>query len=264
MPIWPAAYELSSVAPRLTPVRADRDPVAGEAEGEGVPRVRAERGPGSGEHRGQGAGRRTPHQGPGARVAHPEQIGGLVALRTVLGVGPPQQLDRTGLLEVHIGLDGVVGPRRIAEQREGVGVVLPLDRLDRRHLLHTLPATAVRARPRLERPLYVGQIRGLGPGDIVVEGVGVRQRQGVRGRPGGGALALAGGRGDRVDPTRLQRQRVRAPVGVTSCVCAKSVAALGLLTRVAHTCTAPVERPPRTWTLTVCAAVAVVVSRTVE
>ncbi len=40
--------------------------------------------------------------------------------------------------------------------------------------------------------------------------------------------------------------------------------ALGVLTSVAHTCTVPVDRPPETLTLTVCAAVAVVVSMIVE
>ena len=38
----------------------------------------------------------------------------------------------------------------------------------------------------------------------------------------------------------------------------------GVLTSVAHTCTVPADRPPDTVTLTVCAAVAVVVSMIVE
>ncbi|MEV0742664.1 hypothetical protein AB0I51_43650 [Streptomyces sp. NPDC050549] len=47
-------------------------------------------------------------------------------------------------------------------------------------------------------------------------------------------------------------------------MCTKSVAGPGLFTLVAQTCTAPVDRPLRTCTSTVCDAVAVVVSRTVE
>ncbi len=42
------------------------------------------------------------------------------------------------------------------------------------------------------------------------------------------------------------------------------VAALGVFTLVAQTCTVPVDRPPPTVTLTVWAAVAVVVSMMVE
>ena len=49
-----------------------------------------------------------------------------------------------------------------------------------------------------------------------------------------------------------------------SWVWTKSVAALGELTSVAQTWTVPVDRPPWTCTFAVCAAVAVVVSRTVE
>ena len=38
----------------------------------------------------------------------------------------------------------------------------------------------------------------------------------------------------------------------------------GELTSVAHTCTVPVDRPPETFRVTVCALVAVVVSMMVE
>ena len=38
----------------------------------------------------------------------------------------------------------------------------------------------------------------------------------------------------------------------------------GVLTSVAHTCTVPVDRPPDTLTVTVCAAEAVVLSMIVE
>ena len=45
---------------------------------------------------------------------------------------------------------------------------------------------------------------------------------------------------------------------------AKVLAAVGAVRSVDHTCTVPVDRPPDTATLTVCAAVAVVVSMIVE
>src|SRR5690242_5186913 len=50
------------------------------------------------------------------------------------------------------------------------------------------------------------------------------------------------------------------PDGVTSAVCTNQSAEELEARLVAHTCTAPVGRPPRTLTFTVCAAVAVVVS----
>jgi hypothetical protein len=46
--------------------------------------------------------------------------------------------------------------------------------------------------------------------------------------------------------------------------CANVLAAVGAARSEDHTCTAPVDRPPDTVRLTVCAAVAVVVSMIVE
>jgi len=54
------------------------------------------------------------------------------------------------------------------------------------------------------------------------------------------------------------------PAGVMLACWANVLAAVGALRLVDQTCTVPVDRPPDTVTLTVCAAVAVVVSMMVE
>ena len=127
-----------------------------------------------------------------------------------LEAGPADELHRACLLDERVGGDGVVGPAGVAADRERAGVAVPFDRLDRRLLLDALPGPAARARLDLERALHLRQVRRLLAERVAIETVGVRQRQRALGGRGRRALALPGGRGQRVDVTGLQGQREAA------------------------------------------------------